>query len=191
VTNRNKNKRMTADWLYYVWAVLLILGCGLSWLGTLVTLPGNWGIVLLAALFVWLVPGTPEARVAWSTVGVLLALAALGELVEAFAGAAGAAKQGASRRGMILSLVGAVVGSIGGMALGVPIPVIGSAVAAVVGGAAGAFIGAAMGEHWKGRPVERQMQVGRAALFGRLWGTVAKLAIGLVMLVLVAADVLT
>jgi uncharacterized protein YqgC (DUF456 family) len=178
-------------WLYYLWATIVILASGLSWLGTFVTLPGNWGIVLLAALFAWLVPGTAELHLSWTSVGVLAGLALLGEAVEALASAAGAAKQGASRRGVFLSLVGAVLGSIAGVAVGVPIPIIGSALGAVIGGAVGAFAGAAIGERWKGRPVGHQVQVGRAALFGRLWGTVAKLVIGIAMVVLLAADVLT
>jgi uncharacterized protein YqgC (DUF456 family) len=189
-TGRCENEYM-ATWVYFLWATLLILGSGASWLGTLVTLPGNWGIVLLAALFAWLVPGSAELHLTWTTVGVLVALALIGELAEAFASAAGAARQGASRRSVLLSLVGAVAGSITGVAVGLPVPIVGSAIAAVVGGAAGAFAGAAIGEHWKGRPVGHQVQVGRAALFGRLWGTVAKLVIGIVMVVLVAADVLT
>lgn len=180
-----------ATWLYYLWATLLILGSSLSWLGTFVTLPGNWGIVLLATLFAWLVPGTAELHLSWTSVGVLAGLALAGEAVEALAGAAGAAKQGASRRSVVLSLVGAVLGSVAGVAIGVPVPVIGSAIAAVGGGALGAFLGAAIGERWKGRTVGHQMQVGRAALWGRLWGTVAKLVIGIAMIVLLAADVLT
>jgi uncharacterized protein YqgC (DUF456 family) len=189
----DENGRMATQWLYYLWATLLILGSSICWLGTLVMLPGNWGILLFAALFAWLVPGTPEAHLPWSTVGVLLVLAVLGEILEALASAAGAAKRGASRRGMTLSLVGAVLGSIAGVVLGlpIPVPVVSSAIAAVAGGAMGAFVGAALGERWKGRSTDHQLQVGRAALFGRLWGTLAKLVIGIVMVVLVAADVLT
>ncbi len=181
---------MPSDWLYYLWAVLLIAACAVCWFGTLLTLPGNWGIVVLAAGFAWL---EPRARgLGWGTVAALVALAIAGEIIEALAGAAGAARRGGSRRGMALSLVGAAAGSMVGVALGlpIPIPVVSSAIAAVVGGAMGAFAGAMLGEHWKGRPVGHQLQIGRAAPFGRLWGTVGKLVVGIVMLVLVAADVL-
>ena len=59
---------------------------------------------------------------------------------------------------------------------------------AVVGGAAGAFFGAYMGETWKGRPEADRVAVGRGAFAGRIWGTVAKLAVGAVMLAILAWD---
>ena len=45
-----------------------------------------------------------------------------------------------------------------------------------------------MGEHWKGRTFEQGVEIGRAAFLGRLFGTVGKLAIGVVMMVVAAAD---
>ena len=179
---------MSGDWLYYFWAILLVVACSVCWFGTLVMLPGNWGIVALSALFAWLIPTEAGRGLSWGIVVALGVLAIAGEVIEGIAGAAGAAKRGGSRRGMALSLLGALVGSMVGVALGIPIPVIGSAVAAVAGGAMGAFVGAVLGEHWKGRPVDHQMQIGRAALFGRLWGTIGKLVVGIAMVVLVAAD---
>jgi uncharacterized protein YqgC (DUF456 family) len=183
-------QNMGIGWIYYLSAFLLILGCFVCWCSTLLTLPGNWGVVGLAALFAWLVPRPAGEGLSWLTVAVLLALALVGEVLEAVAGAAGAAQRGGSRRGMALSLVGAIAGSILGAVLGMPIPLVGSAIAAVVGGGLGAFAGAVVGEHWKGRPVNHQLQIGRAALVGRLWGTVAKLVVGVVMVVVVATDVL-
>ena len=114
----------------------------------------------------------------------------LGEIIEFGAGAAGAAKQGASKRGVALSMVGAIVGSILGLMAGVPIPipVVGSFVMALVGGAAGAFFGAYMGETWKGRPEEHRVAVGRGAFSGRIWGTVGKLAVGAIMFAILAWD---
>ena len=43
-------------WAYYVWAFLLVFASCIAWLTTLVTLPGNWIIAGLAALFAWLFP---------------------------------------------------------------------------------------------------------------------------------------
>src|SRR5437588_10820760 len=110
-------------WAYYLWALLLVLACGVAWLTTLVTLPGNWIIAGLAALFAWLVPVENGRGITWTTVAVLAALAVVGEVVEFAASAAGAAKQGASKRGIALSMVGAVVGSVLGLMVGVPIPI--------------------------------------------------------------------
>src|SRR5689334_15648418 len=106
-------------WLYYLWAILFIAACGLAWFTTLFSLPGNWLIVGCAALFAWLL--LPDARgITWTTVAVLVGLAVLGEVVEFAAGAAGAAKQGASKRGVALAMVGALVGSVAGVAIGLP-----------------------------------------------------------------------
>ena len=59
---------------------------------------------------------------------------------------------------------------------------------ALVGGAAGAFFGAYLGEAWKGRPHDERIAAGRGAFTGRIWGTVGKLAVGAVMLAIVAWD---
>src|SRR4051812_22254946 len=116
-----------STWAYYIWALVLILGsCG-AWLTTLVTLPGNWIIAGLAALFAWLIPVDGGRGISWTVVAVLVGLAVLGEILEFGASAAGAAKQGASKRAVALSMLGAGVGSVVGLAIGsIPIPILGS-----------------------------------------------------------------
>jgi uncharacterized protein YqgC (DUF456 family) len=173
-------------WGYYFYALLLVVGCGIGWLLNLVALPGNWIIVGAAALFAWLLPIENGRGVSWKIVIALAALAVLGEVIEFVAGAAGAAKQGASRRAIALSMVGAIVGSILGITAGVPIPIVGSLVTALLGGAAGAFAGAYLGEAWKGRDEPARTAAGRGAFFGRIWGTVGKFAVGAVMVAVVA-----
>jgi len=173
-------------WVYYLWATLLVVACVVAWLTTLVTLPGNWLIAGFAAVFAWQVTPAAGRGVTWLAVEVLLGLAVLGEVIEFAASAAGAAKQGASKRGVALSMVGAMVGSVAGLAVGTPIPVLGSFVMALIGGAAGAFFGAYLGEAWKGREHGERVAAGRGAFAGRIWGTVGKLAVGAVMLVIVA-----
>src|SRR5882757_7723861 len=170
-------------WLYYIWAIALVFACGLAWLTTLVALPGNWLIVGCSALFAWIVSYDSGRGITWTTVAVLAGLAVLGEVIEFAAGAAGAAKQGASKRSVALAMVGAVVGSILGLAIGSPILIVGSFVMALVGGATGAFFGAYLGEAWKGRPHDARVAAGRGAFTGRIWGTVGKLAVGAIMLV--------
>jgi uncharacterized protein YqgC (DUF456 family) len=179
---------MDAAWVYYLWAVLLVVAAGAAWLLTLFTLPGNWIIVAAAALFAFLLPEEAGRGITWVTVGMLVGLAIVGEIVEFGAGAAGAAKQGASRRAIVLSIVGAMIGSITGLAIGAPIPILGSFIMAVLGGAAGAFAGAYLGEAWKGRTDEERIAAGKGAFLGRLWGTVGKLAVGAIMLVILAWD---
>ncbi|MBN00983.1 MAG: hypothetical protein CMJ77_17850 [Planctomycetaceae bacterium] len=179
---------MDSAWIYYLFAVLLLLANASSWCLTLLTLPGNWMIVVFTAVFAWFFPIEVGPGISWVTVAILAGLAVLGEIFEAVTGAAGAAKQGGSRRSMFLAVIGAVLGSLGGAIIGVPVPIIGSAVAAIFGGAIGAFAGAILGEQWKGRSWEKRMEVGRAAFFGRIFGTVGKLAIGAIMVVIATVD---
>ena len=113
-------------------------------------------------LFAWFFPEEAGRGMTWTTVAVLVCLAVVGEIIEFGAGAAGAAKQGASRRAIALSMLGAMLGSIFGLATGAPIPVLGSFVMAVLGGAAGAFAGAYLGEAWKGRPGAERVAAGTA-----------------------------
>src|SRR5262245_22202170 len=101
-------------WVYYPSAILLLVLCVAAWLTTLLTIPGNWIVVGLAAGFAWLFPVAAGRGITWNSVFVLIGLAVVGEIIEFVAGAAGAAKQGASRRSVALSLVGAAVGSFAG-----------------------------------------------------------------------------
>jgi len=176
-------------WVYYPAAVVLVLLCGVAWFTSVFTLPGNWFVVALAAGFSWLFPKEADGRgLSWTVVGVAVALAAFGEVLEFATGAAGAAKQGASKRAVLLSLVGAIAGSIMGVMVGAPVPVLGSFLMALLGGAVGAFAGAYLGEMWKGRSVLERRAAGQGAFVGKLWGTLGKLACGAVIVALVAVD---
>ena len=169
--------------LYLLLAAVMLLAAATCWVGNLFTLPGNWGVLALAAAWAYLMPeGEYGWGFAWGTVIVLGALAVAGEAVEFAAGAAGAKQAGGSRRGMLLSLAGAAVGSVAGATAGVPVPVVGPLIGAVGGGAAGAFGGAYLGETWKGRTGADSFQISKGALIGRLLGTAGKLACGAVML---------
>jgi uncharacterized protein len=177
-------------WLYYALATLLVLVGALCWLSNLFSLPGNWVLLALVALFAYLVPQEGSRGISGTTLWILLGLGVLGEIIEFAAGAMGAAKQGASRRSIWLSLVGAMAGSILGAAAGVPIPIIGSMAGALLGGSVGAFAGAYLGEVWSQRTHATGVAVGKAAFVGRLWGTLGKFAIGAAMLGLTTADAL-
>lgn len=169
-------------WVYWLGGILLLLANVTCLVGTFFTLPGNLGIVALAALCAVFLPEQENGLgMSWWAVGGLLALAGLGELLELIAGAAGAAKLGASRRSIAMSMVGAMVGSILGAFVGVPVPLVGPIIAALGGGAIGAFAGAYLGESWKGRDHLEKLSISKAALVGRLLGTVGKLVMGIVM----------
>ncbi|MEM7810962.1 MAG: DUF456 domain-containing protein [Planctomycetota bacterium] len=173
---------------WYVPAALtLTVAVGALWLVNAVMLPGNWAIAVAAAGWAWLMPADEWGRgFGWGTVVVLFVLAGLGELLEAVAGVAGAAGKGGSRRAAVLSMAGAAVGGLFGATAGVPLPLIGPLVGAVMLGAAGAFAGAFFGELWKGRASTDGFAVGTGAFWGKLLGTLGRLACGAVMVAIVA-----
>ena len=180
---------MSAELVFWTFAVLLVLANSAAWFATLFMLPGNWVMLLLTGLFAYFYPDEGGRGVGWMAVVVIAGLTVLGEVVEFAAGAAGVAKEGGSRRGMALSIVGSVAGSIIGAIAGLPIPIIGSIVAAVGGGALGAFVGAYLGETWKGKTSSESISVGGAALVGRLLGTMSKLIVGAIIVVVSAVAV--
>jgi len=167
----------------YLAAICLAGVLAVSWVLQLLGLPGTWLIVAAAALYAWLVPADAWTAIGWWAVGFLVALAVLGEILEFVAGALGVTKVGGSRRGAVLAIVGSLAGAIVGLFVGLPIPVIGSLVSAVLLGGLGALAGAMLGEMWKGRDFDTSLTVGKAAFVGRLLGTVAKLVICTLMVV--------
>ena len=59
---------------------------------TLLGLAGNWLMVAATTVYGCLVPAPSPTALGWKTVAALLLLAALGEVVELFAGAMGAVR---------------------------------------------------------------------------------------------------
>jgi len=174
--------------LFFLWALLLTLANIAAWCLNTLSLPGNWLIVGLSALFAALVPSPQGQGIGWTGVAILAVLAVLGEVVEFFASAAVAGKRGGSRRGMVLAVGGTTIGSIAGAFISLPIPIIGPLLGALVGGALGAFGGAWVGEAWKGKSLGEGYHISKGALWGRLLGTAGKLAIGTLMVVIAAID---
>jgi hypothetical protein len=156
-------------------AILIVLNAG-GVVSNLLLLPGNWIMVATLCLFL-LVAGHDTAGPDWSTLLIVSGMAAAGELIELLAGSATAAKAGATRRAMTLSLIGSFVLSIAGTFV-IPIPVIGTVVGAIAGAAIGAFGGAWLGEAWAGTPKVHRNQIGKAAVTGRLLGMTIKITIG-------------
>ena len=188
-----KSEGRTIDWLtperfYYFWAVILVAVNLVAWASSLFMLPGNWFIVLFTALFVVTVPVGDSQGISWWVVLSLVVLAVLGEILELVTGARGAAKQGASRRALLLSMVGAMIGSLVGATVLMPVPVVGPILGAIAGGAFGAFGGAYFGETWVGKGGLESFQVSKAALWGRLLGTVGKVGVGIIMVVVATVD---
>lgn len=180
------------EYSYYAWALLLVFLASIAWTTNFVTLPGNWFVVGMAALFVEVMEiGGAAQGLNWHAVVLLAVIAAGGEALEFFAGAAGAANKGGSRRAVALAILGTLIGSITGAVMGLPIPILGPLIGALAGGAGGAFAGAYLGEMWKHGGSEKGVVVGWGAAIGRLYGTLGKLAAGMVMLVVLAVRVFT
>ncbi len=180
------------EFTYYLWAVFLIFASGVAWTTNFFALPGNWFVIGFAALFVSAMASGDAARgLNWEAVALLVAIAVGGELIEFFAGAVGAARQGGSRRAVALAIVGTIFGSVAGAIMGLPVPVIGPLLGALAGGAGGAFAGAYLGEMWKHGGMDKSINVGWGAAIGRLLGTLGKLLAGAVMIVILTVRVFT
>ncbi|MBN1590513.1 MAG: DUF456 domain-containing protein [Pirellulales bacterium] len=166
----------------FLWAFLLVVVLLAAWMLTLLGVPGNWLIVAAVIVYVLFVPPESPRAIDWTSVFVLVVLATVGELLEFVAGALGVTKAGGSHRGAILALLGSLAGGIIGLFIGLPIPVVGSLLGAVLLAGVGAFTGAVLGEQWKGRGLDDSLRIGHAAFWGRLFGTVAKTALGAAMI---------
>jgi uncharacterized protein YqgC (DUF456 family) len=169
------------------WACLLSVVLLVGWCLNVFGLPGNWMNVAAAACYAYLLPADERVSISWWVVGAVLLLAILGELVETLAGAAGASRAGGSWRGAALGILGSFVGGVVGAIVGLPIPIVGPIIAVLIFASAGALAGAMLGERWKGRDWETTWRVGHAAFWGRLLGTVGKVCIGSVIVVVVLA----
>ena len=162
--------------MVYAYAIVLTLVNLLCWVGILFGLPGTWLMVLFPVLLKWWQPD--QFMVSWTVLGVAVGLAMLGEVLEFVLGAAGSRRTGGSTRGAVLALVGSIVGGIMGIAL--PVPLVGP----LLGACLGAFGGALLGNLWAGHTLFQSLVAGRGAAIGQFWGTVLKLAIGAIMVVM-------
>lgn len=175
--------------MYYVYVAVLFLALGMGWLMTLAGLPGNWFIVGVTALFAWVVPESTSHGIGWTAVAWMAGLAMVAELLEFAAGAAGLAK-GGSKKGAFMSIVGSFAGALVGAAVGFPIPVLGSLFGIVIFAAAGAMAGTFVGERWAGKNAGHAVEIGKVAFWGRLFGSVAKIAIGSILVAVAVAAAL-
>jgi uncharacterized protein YqgC (DUF456 family) len=135
-------------------------------------LPGLWVIVLGIVGYGWL---TDFQTLSVWFLGLMIGLAILGEVFEAWIGFGYAKKYGGSSRAGWGALVGGLVGAI----VGVPVPVIGS----VIGGFLGAFVGAALFEYTRVKKLEGSAKAGWGAVLGRAFAAAIKMAVGIVMVV--------
>ena len=179
------------DWLFgvglSVGVLLLVVGVIACWLLNFLGLPGNWLLLCTTFVYAMVIPWDGDRRLAvcWTVVAVLAAMAILGEALEFAAGIWGASRAGGRRKGATLAFIGSLAGGILGVAVGLPIPVVGSVIAALLFAALGALLGGIVGERWHGQNWTDSLKVGHAAFWGRLTGTLGKVLVGFVMVILV------
>ena len=154
--------------LIWLMAACFLVGLALVALG----LPGLWVMVLAVAGYGWL---TDFHGVGNWTILAAVALAGVGEIVEAWLGFGLARRYGGSKRAGWGALLGGIVGAV----IGVPVPVIGS----VIGAFIGSFAGAMIFEYSKSYAAGGALRAGWGALLGRAAATAAKTAIGIVIAV--------
>ncbi len=157
--------------ILFILAIVLVV---VGFIGTV--LPALPGATLIFGGLALAAYADNFAKVGWVTLTVLAVLAALSFTVDFLATMFGAKRVGASK----LAIIGAAVGTLGGLALG------------VVGVLIGPFVGAVAGEllHQRKHPREsiaHASKVGIGAWLGFLFGTVAKLIIASVMIGIFAA----
>jgi uncharacterized protein len=159
--------------------MLAVLGIAVMVAALLLTplgVPGLWIMVAVLALGTW------GGAVGVLVLGTAIVLAAAAEVVEFLIVERLNVRYGGSR----LAFWGAITGGIAGVIVGMPVPIFGS----VVAGFIGSFVGAALATLYETRRVEAAARVGWGTLLGRMWAAAAKVAAGMIILVLGASALL-
>lgn len=141
-------------------------------------LPGLWLMVGAALLYSYAAPD----RLGIVTILGLTLLAGVAEVFEFVLAGRYARKYGGSKRAGWGAILGGMVGAI----IGVPLPVVGSMIGAFVG----AFAGALVAELTVSTDKRAATRVATGALIGRIVSVAMKVAVGLVLMVWVAATLL-
>lgn len=145
--------------------------CFIAILLTALRLPGTWLIVAAGAGYGWWTHWEP---IGLTVLLILTGIALFGELVETGMSVVTARRVGASRRAAWGGLIGGFVGMI---VFSIPVPLIGT----VIGALLGCFTGAMIGELTVDHRLDQGVKVGFFAAIGFVLGTVAKLALAMVM----------
>ncbi len=166
------------EWLLFIVAfVFFLLGAACLVLVVL-GLPGGWILLALAGLIEYAdrfyLPEGDRQSFEWWVLIACAVLLGIGELIEFLAGVAGAARGGASRRGMIGSLIGGIAGVFVFTPLFFFVPLVG----ALFGALLGTFVGAVVGE-WSAEDarLKQTMRPAFGATVGRVVGTASKMGI--------------
>lgn len=150
-----------------IWTGTIILFLvGLA--GTVIPVLPGAGLIFAGALLFAFFDNFEKVEI--STIVILAVVAALSQLFDYLSGAYGAKKMGSTKAGVW----GSVIGGILGMFMG-----------NVVGLVAGIFLGAVVAEmFFSNKTAAHSLKIGLGSILGFLGGTVAKLIIGIVMIII-------
>jgi uncharacterized protein YqgC (DUF456 family) len=165
--------------MLYVWLSVLVLLNTVWLMLVLFGLPGNWLMVISTCLFAW---WKWDQRVfsGWTLIATAT-LALLGELIEFLAGMFGARRAGASWRGSVAAVFGAILGGLSGTFV-IPVPFVGT----VVGASVGAGLAVWAIEVSRGELAEHSLRRGVGAGIGQFVGITSKIILGLVIWLVIA-----
>jgi uncharacterized protein YqgC (DUF456 family) len=165
--------------MLYVWLSILVLLNALWLTLVLLGLPGNWLMVISTCLFAW---WKWDERVfsGWTLVAIV-ALALLGELTEFLAGVVAAKGSGASWRGSMMAVFGAILGALFGT-FTIPVLFLGT----VLGASIGAGLAVWATEIARGELAEHSLRRAVSAGIGQFVGTASKIMLGLVIWLVIA-----
>ena len=140
---------------------------------TLLQMPGLW-LMLLGALIVRLWQGGMYSN---TTLAVAAGITIAAEIAEFAAGAVGAKKAGATKRGMWGAVIGGVVGALVGTVV-IPIPIVGTLLGAALGSG---LVAAGMELTRGGATMDHAAKVAGGAAVGRFTAAVLKLGFAAVL----------
>ncbi len=155
-------------------AILFILFMLLCWASNFFNLPGNWINFLLLGLWKW---AHLDMSAGWIFFSTIFILALIAELIEFFSQIWGARKYGGTNKGSWAAFFGAFAGAI----FGAPFLL---GLGAIFGAIAGAFAGSLIVELLDRRTWSEALRASKGAMWGRVFGMVAKAGLGMLMITL-------
>lgn len=141
----------------------------------LLSLPGNWIVILLLVFGKYIGPESAVAGLTWSFLLFLAGLALLGEALEWVAQFQLGKRHGSSARGNIGGILGAIVGAI------LMLPLF-FGFGALLGALGGAYLGCLGMELIHGRSGVDARKAAWGVFIGRFLGTTLKLGIGITII---------
>jgi hypothetical protein len=154
-----------------IWYTALFALLALGFLLTLLTLPGNWVMILATCIYARL---TDWRFLGLRAILILIGIGLVGEIVDLAAGSAAAKRAGGTRRGAIGAFIGAILGGVVGAGI---IPIVGAIVGVIFGAGAGALLFELSG----GKPLLEAANVGLGAARGKFVGMLIKIAMACVI----------